>query len=239
MSEQDAMTIRSWLRDRADAAPDPMPIVATVMADLDRVPQRSRRRRGSDAGVGIFPCRSRRPGTAGLGARPDRRRGAGAARGRGVPGGLAAPCRPRRSAACGRSPRRWSCGPATGSHLAFVLYDQVPLAALASPVPSAPMTGGTAASSTSSGCTPSPPTDRTFGSSLTGGSLGAATGCRPSPPTAVTCSSRSGAPHKVGTIGGDGWDLWIVSATGPEPPVEIGTAGEEVWYCRSTTCSRS
>jgi len=41
MSEQDTtMTIRSWLRDRADAAPNPIPIVATVMADLDRVPQR-------------------------------------------------------------------------------------------------------------------------------------------------------------------------------------------------------
>jgi hypothetical protein len=42
MSEQDTTTtIRSWLRDRADTAPDPMPIVATVMADLDRVPQRA------------------------------------------------------------------------------------------------------------------------------------------------------------------------------------------------------
>ena len=40
MNEQETMTIRSWLRDRADAAPDPMPIVASVIADLDRVPQR-------------------------------------------------------------------------------------------------------------------------------------------------------------------------------------------------------
>ena len=234
----DRPTSRSggWLRDRADAGSRPAPIVASVMAELDRVPQRRprpwERRWGRDLPMSIPAPGYRWAGALGLIVvavlallvvvaflAASRRHAALAAR------------RP-----CGRSPRRrsWS---RDGSHLAFVVDDQVPLAALASPVPSAPMTGDPSLVDIS-GCTPSPPTDRTFGSSPTGGSLGHATGCRPSPPTAVTCSSRPGHPTRSAPSVGTGGTCGSCPRPVRNRRWRSGPPGRKCGR-RSTTCSRS
>ena len=219
------LEIRGWLRDRSDAGTRPGTIVASVMAELDRVPQRParpwERRWGRDLPMTVPAPGYGRAGALALVV-------LAALLLLVLVALLAASRRPAPTPLGGPwslpGQRAWS---QDGSRLAFVVSDQVPLATLASPVSSAPLTGDPNLVDVIKLYTVA-----ADGTDLRQLAVGGPLGNNWVPAWSADGKHlffEAGNPHPVGTMDEGGTSLSVVSATGEEAPVDLGNAWEERW----------